>query len=144
MGSKPAPAAPTVMMPSPTAPTLYQSTVPLQSYQDLAEQMKRYQTETAKIQEQRYQEVGTPSELGARMASRRVQEEAAKLSAVPTGDKYLQQTTGVTGQFEPFREANKEALSLAQKEYAEALKKIGEKPTPTISETPSWAKQTTT
>jgi hypothetical protein len=132
------------MMPSPTAPTLYQSTVPLQSYQDLAEQMKRYQTETAKIQEQRYQEVGTPSELGARMASRRVQEEAAKLSAVPTGDKYLQQTTGVTGQFEPFREANKEALSLAQKEYAEALKKIGEKPTPTISETPSWAKQTTT
>ena len=144
MGSKPAPAAPTVMMPSPTAPTLYQSTVPLQSYQDLAEQMKRYQTETAKIQEQRYQEVGTPSELGARMASRRVQEEAAKLSAVPTGDKYLQQTTGVTGQFEPFREANKEALSLAQKEYAEAIKKIGEKPTPTISETPSWAKQTTT
>lgn len=131
-------------MPSPTAPTLYQSVVPLESYQDLAESMKRYQTETAKIQAQRYQEVGTPAELGARMASRRVQEEASKLATVPTGDKYLQQTTGVTGQFEPLREANKQALSQAQQEYAEALKKIGEKPEPTIAETPSWAKRTVT
>ena len=144
MGSRPAPAAPAVVMPSPTAPTLYQSVVPLQSYQDLAAQLERIQKETGKIQEQRYQEVGTPAELGARMASRRVQEEASKVAAVPTGDKYLQQTTGVSGQFEPFLAANKEALSLAQQEYAEALKKISEKPVPTVSETPSWAKQTTT
>ena len=134
----------TVVMPSPTAPTLFQSVVPLQSYKDLAETMKRYQEETGKIQEQRYQEVGTPAQIGALAASRRVQEEAAKLAAVPTGDKYLQQTTGVSGQFEPLREANKEALSEAQKQYAEALKKSGEKPTPTIAETPSWAQQTTT
>lgn len=106
--------------------------------------MKRYQTETGKIQAQRYQEVGTPAELGARMAARRVQEEASKLAAVPTGDKYMEQVTGVTGQFEPLREANKQALSQAQQEYAEALKKIGEKPEPTIAETPSWAKRTTT
>jgi len=131
-------------MPAPTAPQLFQSTVPLESYQDMAAQLKRIQTETGKIQEQRYQEVGTPGQLGARMASRRIQEEAAKLVAVPTGDKYLQQTTGVTGQFEPLREANKEALSQAQKEYAEALKKAGEKPEATISETPSWAQRTIT
>mgnify|MGYP003343531689 CR=1 FL=1 len=79
MGGKPAPAAPTVVMPSPTAPTLFQSVVPLQSYKDLAETMKRYQEETGKIQEQRYQEVGTPAQIGALAASRRVQEEAARL-----------------------------------------------------------------
>ena len=58
-------------MPAPTAPTTYRSMVPLESYQDLAESMKRTEEETAKIQEQRYQEVGTPAELGARQAGRR-------------------------------------------------------------------------
>jgi hypothetical protein len=131
-------------MPAPTAPTTYQSVTPLESYQDLAGQLKRIQEETGKIAEQRYQEVGTPAELGARQAARRQLEAAAYLAAVPAGDKYLEQTTGKTGQFEPVKQAAEAQLSEAQKEYAEALKKIGEKPTPTIAETPSWAQRTVT
>lgn len=141
-GSRPSPGQ--VIMPAPTAPTTYQSVTPLESYQDLAGQLKRIQEETGKIAEQRYQEVGTPAELGARQAARRQLEAAAYLAAVPAGDKYLEQTTGKTGQFEPVKQAAEAQLSEAQKEYAEALKKIGEKPTPTIAETPSWAQRTVT
>jgi len=108
------------------------------------EQLKRIQEETAKIQQQRFQEVGTPAEVGARQAARRQQEVAAYLSSIPTGDKYLEETTGKTGQYEPVKQAAAQQLTEAQKEYAEALKKIGEKPTPTISETPSWAQKTVT
>lgn len=141
-GSRPSP--PSVVMPSPTAPTTYQSVAPLESYQDLAEQLKRIQTETGKIAEQRYQEVGTPAELGARQAARRQIEAAAYLSAVPSGDRYLTETTGKEGQFEPLKTAAEQQLTESQKEYAEALKKIGEKPAATIAETPSWAKRTVT
>lgn len=141
-GSRPSPGQ--VIMPAPTAPTTYQSTTPLESYQMTGEQLKRIQQETAKIQEQRYQEVGTPAQLGARQAGRRQLEAAAYLAAVPGGDKYIEQTTGKTGQYQPLKQAAEAQLTEAQKEYAEALKKIGEKPTPTISETPSWAQKTVT
>ena len=53
--------APTVIMPAPTAPTLYQSVTPLESFEDVADVMRRAQEETAKIQQQRYREVGTPA-----------------------------------------------------------------------------------
>lgn len=139
-GSRPSPGQ--VIMPAPTAPTTYQSSTPLESYQMTGEQLKRIQEETAKIQEQRYQEVGTPAQLGARQAGRRQLEAAAYLAAVPGGDKYIEQTTGKTGQYQPVKQAAEAQLTEAQKEYAEALKKIGEKPTPTISETPSWAQKT--
>jgi len=143
MGSRPAPSPPTVVMPSPTAPTLYQSYVPQSSYEDLAAQLERIQKETGKIQEQRYQEVGTPAELGARQAGRRTQEAASYLSSVPSGDRYLEQTTGTSGQFDLARFIAAENLTESQKAYAEALKKILEKPEPTITEKPSWAKHTT-
>lgn len=141
-GSRPSP--PSVVMPSPTAPTTYQSVTPLESYEDLAQQLERIQAETGKIQGQRYQEVGTPAELGARQAARRQLEAASYLAAVPTGDKYLTESTGKTGQFEPLKAAAEQQLSEAQKEYAEALKKVGEKPVPTIAATPSWAQRTVT
>jgi len=131
-------------MPAPTAPTTYKSVTPLESYQDLGEQLKRIQSETGKIAEQRYQEVGTPAEVGARQAARRQREVAAYLAAVPGGDMYLEQLTGKKGQFEPLKKAVEAELTEAQKEYAEALKKVGEKPTATVAETPSWAKRTVT
>jgi len=140
-GSKPAP-APQVIMPAPTAPTTYRSVVPLESYQDLAESMKRIEEETAKIQEQRYQEVGTPAEMGARQAAGRVKEAAGYLAAVPTGDKYIEQTSGKKDQYEPLQKAAKADLTEAQKQYGEALKKVGTKPQPTVSKTPSWAQRT--
>lgn len=130
-------------MPAPTAPTTYQSVVPLQSYQMLAEQMNRYQKQTAKLQEQRYQEVGTPAEIGARSAGRRMQEAASYLSSLPTSDRYMKELTGSSSdQFEPAKEAARSRLSEAQIAYAKALQNIGDKPTPTIDELPMWAKET--
>jgi len=141
MGSPP---APTVVMPAPTTPTFYKSVIPLESFEDVAEAKKRAEQETAKIQSQRYQEVGTPAEIGARAAGRRATEAAAYLASLPVVDKYVQEVTGRTDQFTPIYEAAKAQLTEAQKEYAKALSKAGEIPTPTINETPSWAKRTIT
>ncbi len=143
MGPK-APSPGTVVIPAAAAPTMFQSVTPLESYEDIAGQLKRIQAETGKIQEQRFQEVGTPAELGARQAGRRVQEVASYLSALPSGDKYLQQTTGQVDKYAPAKQAAQENLTEAQKAYFEALQKSGEKPEATIAETPSWAKRTVT
>ena len=80
------PPGPVIMMPEkkPPAQTFLQVT-PQKSYQALAEQMNRIEQETGKIQQQRYDEVGTPAELGARMAGVKVQEAASYLSSLPTG-----------------------------------------------------------
>jgi hypothetical protein len=131
-------------MPAPTTPTFYKSVIPLESFEDVAEAKKRAEQETAKIQSQRYQEVGTPAEIGARAAGRRATEAAAYLASLPVVDKYVQEVTGRTDQFTPIYEAAKSQLTEAQKEYAKALSKAGEIPTPTINETPSWAKRTIT
>lgn len=142
-GSRPSP--PAVVMPAPTAPTLYQSVTPLESYQDLAGQLKRIQEETGKLQAQRFTEVGTPEELGARQAGIRARESASYLSSLPTGDKSLEKITGVQDPYKPIRETVEGELTDAQKAYAEAMQKVGRKPPePTISETPSWAKRTVT
>jgi hypothetical protein len=74
------------MMPEkkPAAQTFLQIT-PQKSYQALAESMGRIEQETDKIQQQRYDEVGTPAEIGARMAGHKVQEAASYLASLPTG-----------------------------------------------------------
>ena len=136
--------APTVVMPAPTAPTLYQSVTPLESFEDAAGVLRRIQEETAKIQQQRYQEVGTPAEIGARQAGRRVQEQASYLSSLPGGDKFLSEARGGGGSFGDARSVAETGLTEAQKEYAKALRRAGEIPEPTISPTPSWAQRTVT
>lgn len=141
MGAKP---SPTVVMPAPTTPTFFKSVIPLEAFEDVAEAKARAEAETAKIQGQRYQEVGTPAEIGARQAGRRAVEAASYLSSLPTSDKYLQQTTGKTDQFAPVQAAAQTQLTEAQKEYAKALEMAGEKPEPTLPGTPSWAKRTIT
>ena len=80
------PPGPVVMMPEkkPAAQTFLQIT-PQKSYQALAEQMNRIEQETGKIQQQRYDEVGTPADLGERMAGVKVQEAASYLASLPTG-----------------------------------------------------------
>ena len=60
-GSKPS--APTVIMPAETKPQQFQSVIPEKSFKDLAEQMGRIEKETGKIQQQRYDEVGTQLRL---------------------------------------------------------------------------------
>ena len=131
-------------MPAPAAPTLYQSVTPLESFEDVAGVMRRAQEETAKIQQQRYREVGTPAEIGARQAGRRVKEEANYLASLPQGDRFLRETSGGVNPFGAARGAAETTLTEAQKEYAKALEKAGELPEPTINPTPSWAQRTVT
>jgi hypothetical protein len=136
--------APTIIVPAPTAPTLYQSVTPLESFEDVAGVMRRAQEETAKIQQQRYREVGTPAEIGARQAGRRVQEQASYLASLPQADKFLRDARGGGDPFGAVRGVAEMELTEAQKEYAKALAKAGELPEPTISPTPSWAQRTVT
>ena len=135
------PSAPVTIMPAPTSPTFYQSMIPQESFEDAAGYLKRIQEETAKIQGQRYQEVGTPAELGARMAGRRLQETSAYGASLPKGDKYLQQTTGVADPYAQLKDAVSAQKYQALAEYEGALARMGEKPEPTINETPEWAKR---
>ena len=77
------PSAPTVIMPAETKPQQFQTIIPEKSFKDLAEQMGRIETETGKIQDQRYDEVGTPAEIGARSKSH-VTSAAAVQSSLPS------------------------------------------------------------
>ena len=173
-GSKPS--APTVIMPAETKPQQFQTVIPEKSFKDLAEQMGRIETETAKIQEQRYDEVGTPAEIGARTKGRNVTLAAAYLASLPsampdtsfqttprpfdikstpsaattvpgqTGLKAGQSTaTGTTpkSQLDYVKDAAKQNLDQAKKEYSAALKLAQTKgrPKPTITKDPSFAKQ---
>ena len=105
-GSKPS--APTVIMPAETKPQQFQSVIPEKSFKDLAEQMGRIEKETGKIQQQRYDEVGTPAEIGARSKGTNMLAAAAYLSSLPksTPDTSFQTTprpfdiTSTKGAFE--------------------------------------------
>ena len=83
MGGSP-PSPPTVIMPPQTAPERYQSLIPQESFQDVAETMNRIEKETAKVQQQRYDETGTPADRGARQAKVRMNEAASYLASLPT------------------------------------------------------------
>ena len=173
-GSKPS--APTVIMPAETKPQQFQTVIPEKSFKDLAQQMNRIETETGKIQDQRYDEVGTPAEIGARVKGRNVRSAAAYLASLPsamadtsfqttprpfdikstpsaattvpgqTGLKAGQSTaTGTTpkSQLDYVKDAAKQNLDQAKKEYSAALKLAQTKgrPKPTITKDPSFAKQ---
>ena len=173
-GSKPS--APTVIMPAETKPQQFQTYIPEKSFKDLGEQMKRIETETGKIQEQRYDEVGTPAEIGARSKGTNMLAAAAYLSSLPTstadtsfqttprpfnvtstpasarnvpgqtGAKAGQSTaTGTTkkSQMDFVRDAAKQNLDQAKKEYSDALKlaQTRGRPKPTITKDPSFTKQ---
>ena len=173
-GSKPS--APTVIMPAETKPQQFQTVIPEKSFKDLAQQMNRIETETGKIQDQRYDEVGTPAEIGARAKGRNVRSAAAYLASLPSAmaDTSFQTTPrpfdikstpsaattvpGQTGlkagqstatrttpksQLDYVKDAAKQNLDQAKKEYSAALKLVQTKgrPKPTITKDPSFAKQ---
>ncbi len=71
-------------MPAETKPQQFQSVIPEKSFKDLAEQMNRIETETGKLQEQRYDEVGTPAEMGARTKGTNFKAAAAYLASLPS------------------------------------------------------------
>ena len=81
-------------MPAQTKPQQFQTYIPEKSFKDLAQQMNRIETETGKIQDQRYDEVGTPAEIGARSKGTNMLAAAAYLSSLPkdTPDTSFQTT----------------------------------------------------
>ncbi len=152
-GSKPG--APQVIMPAPTSPIVFQSIVPEQSYKDLAAQMERYQQQREEIKKQRYSEVGTPGEIGARQRARDVKTEEAYLASLPgrkpaggletasgtynEPDTFTRSYSGTSGMMGPPRGASSTASSEARAQYADALTRVNEVPAPPKSEKPSWA-----
>ena len=173
-GSKPS--APTVIMPAETKPQQFQSVIPEKSFKDLAEQMNRIETETGKLQEQRYDEVGTPAEMGARTKGTNFKAAAAYLASLPSAmpDTSFQttprpfgktstpgtfnQTVGQAGsktgistasgtkpksQLDYVKDAAKQNLDNAKREYLDAVQLAKTKPRPkaTITKDPSFATQ---
>ena len=171
------PSAPTVIMPAETKPQQFQSVIPEKSFKDLAEQMNRIETETGKIQDQRYDEVGTPAEMGARSKGTNFKAAAAYLASLPssmpdtsfrttprpfditstkgtfeqktgqvspaTAGKSAAPATAPKSQLDYVKEAAKQNLDMAKKEYLDAvqLAKTKGRPTATITKDPSFAKQ---
>ena len=82
-GSKPSP--PTIIMPAEQSSTAYQTLIPKKSYKDLAQTTRRMEKEINRITSQRYDEVGTPAEIGARQRGLEMQESASYLSSLPRG-----------------------------------------------------------
>jgi len=152
------PSAPQAIMPAPTSPIVFQSIVPEQSYRDLADQMQRYNQQRGAIEKQRYSEVGTPGEIGARQRARDVKTEEAYLASLPgreparsgTGEM-MAQPRGMgreparsgTGEMmaQPRGMGREPALSEARAQYADALTKVNEVPAPPKTKRPSWANE---
>ena len=82
-GSKPTP--PTIIMPEESNPQAFQTIIPQKSYKDLAESMRRTEKEINRITAQRYDEVGTPAEIGAKQRAIEMQEAASYASSLPRG-----------------------------------------------------------
>ena len=60
MGSKPSPPPqPTIVMPTPTAPQMFRTLIPQESYQDVAAFGKRLDEQIFSLQKDRETEVGT-------------------------------------------------------------------------------------
>lgn len=147
MGGTP-PTPPSVVMPAPTAPSLFSSVIPEADYAAAGEYLKRIQEQTQKAVEERIAQTGTPEEIGARQAGQRFQEAASYRASLPKGDTYLKAITGRSGMqgdmWTGVKEATEQRVSDAAKAYGEALGKVSEakaKPKePVTFETPSWAK----
>jgi len=82
-GSKPTP--PTIIMPEESNPQAFQTIVPQKSYKDLAESMRRTEKEINRVTGQRYDEVGTPQEIGARARGVEMQAAGSYLASLPKG-----------------------------------------------------------
>jgi hypothetical protein len=76
---------PTIIMPAEGAPQAFQTIVPQKSYKDIAESTLRTEKEINRLMGQRYDEVGTPEEIGARKKGVEMQAAASYLSSLPKG-----------------------------------------------------------
>ena len=76
---------PTIIMPEEGAPQAFQTIVPQKSYKDIAESTLRSEKEINRLMGQRYDEVGTPDEIGARKKGVEMQAAASYLASLPKG-----------------------------------------------------------
>ena len=76
---------PTIIMPAEGAPQAFQTIVPQKSYKDMAESTLRTEKEINRLMGQRYDEVGTPEEIGARKKGVEMQSAASYLASLPKG-----------------------------------------------------------
>ena len=76
---------PTIIMPAEGSPQAFQTIVPQKSYKDIAESTLRTEKEINRLMGQRYDEVGTPEEIGARKKSVEMQAAASYLASLPKG-----------------------------------------------------------
>ena len=76
---------PTIIMPAEGAPKAFQTIVPQKSYKDMAESTLRTEKEINRLMGQRYDEVGTPEEIGARKKGVEMQSAASYLASLPKG-----------------------------------------------------------
>ena len=76
---------PTIIMPAEGAPQAFQTIVPQKSYKDIAESTLRSEKEINRLMGQRYDEVGTPEEIGARKKGVEMQAAASYLASLPKG-----------------------------------------------------------
>ena len=76
---------PTIIMPAEGAPQAFQTIVPQKSYKDMAESTLRSEKEINRLMGQRYDEVGTPQEMGARKKGVEMQAAGSYLASLPKG-----------------------------------------------------------
>lgn len=135
MGGSP----PTTVLPAPTAPTVYQSVIPKESFAHTADYLARIQDQTQRAQDTLYSQAGTPAQLRAQNAGVDMQAAGTYLASLPSGDKYTKATSGVDNKFAPAQQAAATRFSQSQQDYAEAVSRAGDKPEPIKKERPSWA-----
>ena len=76
---------PTIIMPAEGAPQAFQTIVPQKSYKDMAASTLRTEKEINRLMGQRYDEVATPAEIGARKKGVEMQAAASYLASLPKG-----------------------------------------------------------
>ena len=123
MGSKKS-TAPTVIMPAPTAPSLYRSITTPEAFAVGEKYLKSLQGMGAASKASREAAVGTDKDLRETQEQTKYQAAATYLSSLPKGDKYLADTTGIPREL-LYKTATTAATTIAdekQKDYLDAVK----------------------
>lgn len=123
MGSKKS-TAPTVIMPAPTAPSLYRSITTPEAFAIGEKYLKSLKDMGALSKASREAAVGTDKDLRETQEQTKYQAAATYASSLPKGDKYLAETTGIPREL-LYKTATTAATTIAdekQKDYFDAVK----------------------
>lgn len=122
--------APTVIMPAPTAPSLYRSITTPEAFAVGEKYLKSLKDMGALSKESREAAVGTDKNLRETQEQTKYQAAATYLSSLPKGDKYLAETTGIPKEL-LYKTATTAAAAIAdekQKDYLDAVNPTDVKP----------------